>query len=80
MFEIVDGRQTDDGRTPEYEYTISSPCEPEGSGELTTLLSNALMQSENVFEGSIKYIIDIYVFKIYLFFYLRNQRANNPVI
>ena len=43
MFEIVDGRRTDgrtdgrttdDGRTPEHGYTISSPCEPEGSGEL----------------------------------------------
>ena len=36
MFEIVDGRRTtdDDGRTPEHEYTISSPCEPNGSGEL----------------------------------------------
>ena len=28
MFEIVDGR------TPEHGYTISSPCEPNGSGEL----------------------------------------------
>ena len=35
MFEIVDGRRTTyDGRTPEHGYTISSPCEPEGSGEL----------------------------------------------
>ena len=35
MFEIVDGRRTtDDGRTTEHGYTISSPCEPEGSGEL----------------------------------------------
>ena len=38
MFEIVDGRttdgRTDDGRTPEHGYTISSPCEPKGSGEL----------------------------------------------
>ena len=35
MFEIVDGRRTtDDGRTPEHGYTISSPCEPNGSGEL----------------------------------------------
>ena len=25
---------TDDGRTPEHGYTISSPCEPKGSGEL----------------------------------------------
>ena len=34
MFEIVDGRRTDDGLKPEHGYTISSPCEPEGSGEL----------------------------------------------
>ena len=34
MFDIVNGRQTDDGRTPEHGYTISSPCEPNGSGEL----------------------------------------------
>ena len=35
MFEIVDGRtMDDDGRTPEHGYTISSPCEPNGSGEL----------------------------------------------
>ena len=34
MFEIVDGRRTDDGRTTDHGYTISSPCEPEGSGEL----------------------------------------------
>ena len=34
MFKIVDGRRTDDGRTPEHGYSISSPCEPEGSGEL----------------------------------------------
>ena len=34
MFEIVDRRRTDDGRTPEHGYTISSPCEPKGSGEI----------------------------------------------
>ena len=37
---MVDGRRktdegwTKDGRTPEDGYTISSPCEPNGSGEL----------------------------------------------
>ena len=31
----TDGR-TDDGRTTEHGYTISSPCEPDGSGELKT--------------------------------------------
>ena len=28
------GRRTTDGRTTEHGYTISSPCEPDGSGEL----------------------------------------------
>ena len=38
MFEIVDGRRTTyDGRAPEHGYTISSPCEPEGSGELKNI-------------------------------------------
>ena len=35
---VDDGRRTDDGRTDgrttEHGYTISSPCEPDGSGEL----------------------------------------------
>ena len=38
---MVDGRETDDddgrrtdGRTPEYWYTVSSPCESGGSGKL----------------------------------------------
>ena len=46
MFEIVaeDGR-TDDGWTPEHGYTISSPCEPEGSGELKRYLTFAPSQS-----------------------------------
>ena len=34
IFEIVDGRWTDDGRTPDHGHPISSPCEPNGSGEL----------------------------------------------
>ena len=32
----TDGRRTD-GRTTEHGYTISSPCEPDGSGELKML-------------------------------------------
>ena len=34
---VDDGRTDDgrtDGRTTEHGYTISSPCEPDGSGEL----------------------------------------------
>ena len=39
IFEIVngrrpDGRRTTDGRTPDHGHPISSPCEPNGSGEL----------------------------------------------
>ena len=38
IFEIVDGRtadgRTDDGWTPDHGHPISSPCEPNGSGEL----------------------------------------------
>ena len=30
----TDGRTTDDGRTPDHGQPISSPCEPNGSGEL----------------------------------------------
>ena len=33
MFEIVDNNKTTNW-TPEHGYTISSPCEPDGSGEL----------------------------------------------
>ena len=45
MFEIVyddDGRRTtDDGRRLDG-YTISSPCEPNGSGELIKVTNNVL--------------------------------------
>ena len=34
----MDDGRTDDGRTTEHGYTISSPCEPDGSGELKRLL------------------------------------------
>ena len=33
---MVDDGRTTDGRTTEHGYTISSPCEPDGSGELQT--------------------------------------------
>ena len=32
----TDGRTTDDGRTPDHGLPLSSPCEPNGSGELIT--------------------------------------------
>ena len=31
---VDDGRRTTDGRTPDHGHPISSPCEPDGSGEL----------------------------------------------
>ena len=42
---VDDGRRTDDGRTTEHGYTISSPCEPDGSGELKTF-KNLLLQNQ----------------------------------
>ena len=41
FFEIVDGR-TDDGQTPDHGHTISSSCEPNGSGELKIDFSSNL--------------------------------------
>ena len=37
-----DGRRTDDGRTPDHGHPISSPCEPDGSGELTRAVSTII--------------------------------------
>ena len=34
----TDGRTTDDGRTPDHGHPISSPCEPNGSGELKNVI------------------------------------------
>ena len=31
---VDDDGQTNDGRTPDHGHPISSPCEPNGSGEL----------------------------------------------
>ena len=43
----TDGRRTDDGRTDgrttEHGYTISSPCEPDGSGELKNRIGFGLI-------------------------------------
>ena len=39
---VDDGRTTDDGRrTPDHGHPISSPCEPDGSGELKSFLKRA---------------------------------------
>ena len=45
IFEIVDG-QTDDGRTPDHGHPISSPCEPNGSGELNIIPQVGSMKSQ----------------------------------
>ena len=39
---MVDDGRTTDGRTTEHGYTISSPCEPDGSGELKNLFSHGV--------------------------------------
>ena len=48
MFEIVDVRRTDDDEwTPEHGYTISSPCEPNDSGELKIASINEISCSNS---------------------------------
>ena len=66
MFEKCGRTTVDDGRrTPDHGYTLSSPCEPEGSSELinmiifaTTLLltffgSNVLLTKDTTFGSNI---------------------------
>ena len=56
----TDGRTTDgrtDGRTPDHGHPISSPCEPNGSGELmmihvTQLLTGPFIETVRQFEMS----------------------------
>ena len=45
----TDGRTTD-GRTPDHGHPISSPCEPDGSGELKSKigLSSTCISVENL--------------------------------
>ena len=39
---MVDDGRTDAGRTPDHGHPISSPCEPNGSGELKTVYNEAI--------------------------------------
>ena len=39
---MVEDDDNDDGRTPDHGHPISSPCEPNGSGELKTNVSRLL--------------------------------------
>ena len=42
---VDDDGRTDDGRTPGHGHPISSPCEPNGSGELKSeILINAVFE------------------------------------
>ena len=54
-------RRTTDGRrqTPEHGYTISSPCEPECSGELKNKMTNSPVNAHliNVLTISIKQVL-----------------------
>ena len=43
----------DDGRTTEHGYTISSPCEPDGSGELI-IMQKITFQCINLCENLFK--------------------------
>ena len=43
---MVDDGPTDDGRTPDHGHPISSPCEPNGSGEL--ILNNTTAKTEDI--------------------------------
>ena len=43
---LTDGRTTDYVRTPEHGYTISSPCEPNGSGELINRTNRHILQDD----------------------------------
>ena len=47
------GRTTTDGRTPEHGYTLSSPCEPDGS--LTCLHKNSVVRPPGVLGRSAIY-------------------------
>ena len=41
-----DGRRTDNGRTPDHGHPISSPCEPNGSGELINVPYIAMVRGK----------------------------------
>ena len=43
---MVDDDDDDDGRTPDHGHPISSPCEPNGSGELKILLAIKPMRTQ----------------------------------
>ena len=44
MVDDDDGRM-DDGRTPDHGHPISSPCEPNGSGELISLVPRGVLKT-----------------------------------
>ena len=46
---VDDGRRTTDGRTPDHGHPISSPCEPDGSGELIKVRKGGVNELRGVF-------------------------------
>ena len=70
----TDGRRTTDGRTTEHGYTISSPCEPDGSGELKRevtverLFSCGSEYTKTMFQTKLKNVFWKDVFKAFLEF------------
>ena len=66
----------DDGRTPDHGHPISSPCEPDGSGELkiSGLLHNSFAYQTHENKFKIRNRIVLYVHKvIILYLYTRGQ-------
>ena len=53
---MVDDGRTDDGRTPDHGHPISSPCEPNGSGELKIIKILSVCGERNEHKALITYV------------------------
>ena len=55
---MVDDGRTTDGRTPDHGHPISSPCEPDGSGELKKgiLLQTPVHLHKSEVQGGIRFM------------------------
>ena len=78
IFEIVDGR-TDDGRTPDHGHPISSPCEPNGSGELKMGLKGYSLHG-HVFMMEQMYCLSTFFRNLISYFSETPQENNDHVI
>ena len=82
---VDDGRRTDgrrtDGRTTEHGYTISSPCEPDGSGELKSQLLSCTRSAGSLFsETDLHDILSFLLSDLpnsYIFFMHENKISYN---